>query len=73
MANTLSLHDALPISIALVTDYDVWAEKPVSHHEVLDVMKKNVEKAKKLIAATIERLPLERKCECKEALKYAVQ
>jgi 5'-methylthioadenosine phosphorylase len=60
-------------SIALVTDYDVWAEKPVSHHEVLDVMKKNVEKAKKLIAATIERLPLERKCECKEALKYAVQ
>lgn len=56
-------------SIAMITDYDVWAEKPVSTSEILATMSKNVENFKKLIAEAIPRIPKVRKCSCKEALK----
>lgn len=59
-------------SVALVTDYDVWAEKPVVYDEILQTMKKNVDKAKKLIFAAIPKIPFERKCFCKDALKNAL-
>ncbi len=60
------------VTIAMVTDYDVWAEKPVTAEEVVRVMKENTEKAKKLLKALIPRIPLERKCPCGEALKTAL-
>ncbi|MFH0897686.1 MAG: S-methyl-5'-thioadenosine phosphorylase [Candidatus Bathyarchaeota archaeon] len=59
-------------SIAMVTDYDVWAEKPVSTSEIFKVMSKNVENFKKLVVEVIPRIPPERKCLCKEALKDAL-
>ncbi len=59
-------------SIALVTDYDVWAEKPVSVEEILSVMKANVGNAKKLFAAVISKIPIEPECGCWSALKDAV-
>ena len=31
-----------------VTDYDVWAEKPVTAKEVIETLSKNVEKTKKV-------------------------
>ena len=34
------------VSISTVTDYDVWAEKPVTAKEVLETLSKNVEKTK---------------------------
>src|SRR4030042_6062567 len=43
-------------SLALVTDYDVWADKPVSVDEILNVMKSNVEKTKRLFASTIPKI-----------------
>ena len=58
-------------SIAMITDYDVWAEKPVSTSEILTTMSKNVESFKKLIMKAIPQIPRERKCQCKEALKDA--
>ncbi|RLF13511.1 MAG: S-methyl-5'-thioadenosine phosphorylase [Thermoprotei archaeon] len=60
------------VTIAMITDYDVWAEKPVTAEEVIKVMKENVEKAKKLLYELIPRIPKERKCPCKEALKEAL-
>lgn len=59
------------VSIAMVTDYDVWAEKPVSTSEILTTMSKNVENIKKLILEAIPKIPEERRCLCKEALKDA--
>jgi len=59
------------ISLATVTDYDCWAEKPVDAQEVLQVMKNNLENIKKLLSAGISRIPKERGCICKDALKYA--
>ncbi len=59
------------VSIATVTDYDVWAEKPVSTQEVIDTLKKNIANTKMLLKNIIEDIPLERDCICKDALKDA--
>lgn len=59
-------------SVALVTDYDVWAEKAVEHADVLQTMKENVHKVKLLFQAAIESLPNERGCGCADATKNAM-
>ncbi len=58
-------------SVALVTDYDVWAQRPVSMEEVLKTMKENVHRAKSLFSSALENLPAERNCGCGSALKDA--
>jgi 5'-methylthioadenosine phosphorylase len=59
-------------SIALVTDYDVWAEQPVSVNEIISTMKKNVDKAKKLFSAVILEIPTNANCECWNSLNDAL-
>ena len=58
-------------SISTVTDYDVWAEKPVTAKEVLDTLAGNVEKTKRVLADLIGRIPQERGCACARALSEA--
>lgn len=58
-------------SISTVTDYDVWAEKPVTAKEVRQTLSKNVETMKKLLAGLIERIPQNRNCACEKALSEA--
>lgn len=60
----------LPIS--MVTDYDVWAEKPVSTKEVVQTMHKNNESFRKLILEALPKIPETKSCECKSALKDAL-
>lgn len=60
------------ISIAMVTDYDVWAEKPVSVDEIMGTIGKNVEEFKKLIVEAIPQIPKERDCSCQLSLKDAL-
>ncbi len=57
--------------IAMVTDYDVWAEKPVTAEEVMKVMAKNVENVKKLLYSVLQKVPEERKCGCEKVLENA--
>lgn len=59
------------VSIATVTDYDVWAEKPVSTEEVIKVMKENEEKVKKILKEGVPRIPETRSCLCKYSLRGA--
>lgn len=59
-------------TIAMVTDYDVWAERPVSASEVAETMAKNVDKVRLLIKKVVPEIPKERRCSCGEALKDAV-
>ncbi len=59
------------VNISTITDYDVWAEKPVTTKEVMRVMKDNEEKVKKLLELGVPRIPEERNCPCKDALKGA--
>jgi 5'-methylthioadenosine phosphorylase len=61
------------ISIATVTDYDVWYEKPVSSKEILEVLTKNANRTKELLSAFIPTIPETRnKCKCKTALQDAM-
>ena len=54
-----------------MTDYDVWKEKPVDVEQVIATMSKNMSNVKKLLTEGIAKLPSERDCECKDALKGA--
>jgi 5'-methylthioadenosine phosphorylase len=58
-------------SISTVTDYDVWKDQVVSADEVMATMKDSVEKVKGIILKAVARLPKDRSCECKNALKGA--
>jgi len=61
------------ISIANITDYDVWADKPVSSSEIIETLARNVEKTKKLIADLVPAIPGARnKCKCGSALEGAL-
>ena len=59
------------VSVAMVTDYDVWAESPVSTREIMETMKRNAANFKKLIMESIPEIPRERTCGCGEALRAA--
>ena len=59
------------VSISTITDYDVWAEKPVTAKEVLETLSKNVEITKKMLAVLLEKIPKTRKCYCERALSEA--
>jgi 5'-methylthioadenosine phosphorylase len=60
------------VSVAMVTDYDVWAERPVSTQEIIITMQKNSTNFKRLIMEAIPMIPEKRSCNCGEALKYAL-
>ena len=58
-------------SISTVTDYDVWAEKPVTAKEVLETLSKNVERTKAILTDLIDKIPKTRSCNCSKALEEA--
>ncbi len=58
-------------SISTVTDYDVWAEKPVTAKEVLETLSKNVEKTKKILTVLVDEISETRSCACEKALAEA--
>jgi 5'-methylthioadenosine phosphorylase len=59
-------------SVAMVTDYDVWKDHPVCVDDIVKTMKANIENVKRIIAEAIVKIPRERGCECKNALKGAL-
>ena len=58
-------------SISTVTDYDVWADKPVTAKEVLETLAKNVEATKRVLTDLISHIPKTRNCSCAKALEEA--
>lgn len=58
-------------TVATITDYDVWAERPVSSEEVIRTMRESLDKIRNLLMHSIPKIPTERRCECREALKGA--
>ena len=59
------------VSISTVTDYDVWAEKPVTAKEVMDTLSKNVGNTKKILTTLIDKIPKTKSCDCEKALSEA--
>jgi 5'-methylthioadenosine phosphorylase len=61
-------------TIGMVTDYDVWADHPVSAEEVGKTMAKNIEKVRRLLAEVLPAIPEQQdKCGCGRALEGALQ
>ncbi len=60
------------VSIAMVTDYDVWAEKPVTSDEVMETMRSNSARFRELIMSALPLIPEKRTCQCGESLRYAL-
>ena len=58
-------------SVALVTDYDVWAEKPVTAKEVGQTIANNAEAFRSLLSETIRQIPPQRSCGCAAARDVA--
>ena len=58
-------------SISTVTDYDVWAEKPVTAKDVMETLSKNVEITKKILTVLIDKIPETKSCSCEKALEEA--
>jgi len=59
-------------SIAMISDYDCWRGSHVSIEEVVNTMKQNNDKIKKLLENVIPCIKEERECNCKNALKTAL-
>jgi 5'-methylthioadenosine phosphorylase len=59
------------ISLAMVTDYDVWQPHPVNTEEVIKMMGKNIDKIQKLIMSAVSKIDDKRNCSCRESLKNA--
>lgn len=60
------------VSLAMITDYDVWAERPVDVDMILKTMAENMDRIKTLITSAVPKIPVQRKkCECPETLKSA--
>lgn len=62
------------ITIALVTDYDCWHEshETVTADMIIGNLQKNCEAAQSIIAQAVQDLQPARRCQCGEALKYAL-
>ena len=61
-------------TLALVTDYDCWHpdHDAVTAEQIMGVLGRNAETARKVLRSAVRRLPIPRGCECATALKYAL-
>ncbi|MFH1621922.1 MAG: S-methyl-5'-thioadenosine phosphorylase [Candidatus Omnitrophota bacterium] len=61
-------------TLAAVTDYDCWHEshESVSVDMIIEYLNKNVDNAKQIIKDAILKIPKQRSCACKDALKFAL-
>jgi 5'-methylthioadenosine phosphorylase len=57
--------------LAMVTDYDVWAERPVEAKEIVEVMHRNSDRMGKLLVELLPRLAHAPTCRCAHALDEA--
>lgn len=58
-------------SVSMVTDYDVWAEQPVTAKEVAETVSKNSETFANMLEKFLLNMPESRDCACAAALDAA--
>lgn len=59
------------LCLAMVTDFDVWADRPVDTREILETMHRNVDRMGRVLTALLPRLAAVPECECRAALDAA--
>lgn len=57
--------------LAIVTDYDVWHDEPVTQEMVLRTMEQNIGTARRLVRGVLSRIA-ERRCTCGTAMDKAI-
>ena len=57
--------------LAMVTDFDVWAERPVATKEILETMQRNSERMQRVLAQLLPRIATVPSCRCANALDDA--
>jgi len=57
--------------LAMVTDFDVWADRPVEVREILETMHRNADRMQRVLAALLPRLAVAPTCACAHALDEA--
>lgn len=57
--------------LAMVTDYDVWAERPVEAKEIVEVMHRNADRMGQVLGKLLPRLAHAPTCACAHALDDA--
>ncbi len=62
------------VTVAMVTDYDCWHEQhdAVTVDQILDVLHKNADNARKLVRTMVAGMPDARTCKCGQALRHAI-
>lgn len=58
-------------SVSSVTDYDAWADKPVTAGEVVRTLGENSKKTRDLLVGLVSNMPGERRCGCASAMDDA--
>jgi 5'-methylthioadenosine phosphorylase len=59
------------VCLAMVTDFDVWADRPVEAREIVETMHRNVERMGRVLAGLIPRIAAPPACTCARALDEA--
>ena len=59
------------VCLAMVTDFDVWAERPVETREIVETMHRNVAQMGRILAKLLPRAADPAKCSCAHALDEA--
>ncbi len=59
------------LCLAMVTDFDVWAERPVELKEILETMQRNSDRMTRLLATLLPRFASPPTCACAHALDEA--
>ncbi|MGA9839904.1 MAG: S-methyl-5'-thioadenosine phosphorylase [Thermoplasmata archaeon] len=57
--------------LAMVTDYDVWADRPVEAKEIVEVMHRNSDRMGRLLSQLLPRIAHVPTCRCARALEDA--
>lgn len=61
------------LSISTITDYDVWAERPVSSKDIIEILQKNADTTRTIISKLIPLISNDRTdCSCGSALDEAL-
>jgi 5'-methylthioadenosine phosphorylase len=59
------------LCLAMVTDFDVWADRPVDTREILETMHRNGDRMQRLLAQLLPTLDAPPSCRCARALDDA--
>ncbi|NOT30334.1 MAG: S-methyl-5'-thioadenosine phosphorylase, partial [Planctomycetes bacterium] len=59
-------------TLAMATDHDCWHTADVTVEAILAIMAANVAHARAALRGVLPLLPAERRCACKDALRYAI-